>query len=438
MVPITRRHLPRRTFLKGAGAAIALPWLDAMCPALSRPGERPLRAVFVFAPNGMKMDEWRPATAGADFVLPRTLEPLAAVRAQVTVLSGLDLDAARAHGDGPGDHARACAAFLTCAHPRKTGGADLRAGISVDQVIAAERGGATRFASLELGMEGGAAAGICDSGYSCAYSNHVSWRKPSTPVAKETSPRALFVRLFGDPARARAEELRRRELESLLDAVAEDAGDLRARLSRADRSKLDDYLTAVRELEQRLAAPPPDPLAAPEGLLEARTYPQRLALMYEILALALQTDSARVATLMLGNAGSSLSYPWLGIRDGHHGLSHHRGDADKHAKIAQINRWQIAQLAVFLERLAATDDGGESLLARTALVYGSGIADGNRHDHGDLPILVAGGANGHLRGGRHVVCERGTPLANLYASVLGWLGIARERFGDSTGALAGL
>ncbi len=442
------RHLklPRRTFLKGAGAAIALPWLDAMSPALTwREPEGPTRALFVFAPNGVKMDEWRPAQTGREFDLPRLLSPLAEHRPDFSVLSGLDLDNARSHGDGPGDHARASAAFLTCEHPVKTGGSDIRVGVSIDQVIAQEVGHQTPFPSLELGMERGRSAGACDSGYSCAYSNNIAWRTPTTPVAKEVDPRAVFRRLFGDPGGpdAEARAARRKRLRSVLDVVRADVSDLNGRLSSADRQKLDEYLTSVRELEQRLeraereANEGPD-VPVPEGLLDRGNYEHRLGLMYEMIALAFQTDATRTVTFMLGNAGSNISYRWLGIPEGHHNLSHHRGDEKKHAKIASINHYHVTQFARLLDRLKATEDAGQTMLDRAIIVYGSGIADGNRHAHVDLPILLCGHGNGALHPGQHMVSAKGTPLANLYLSLLGGIGIEREKFGDSTGALAGV
>lgn len=445
---IRNRRLPRRAFLRGIGAAIALPWLDAMSPALaraSREPSHPTRALFVFVPNGIKMDAWRPAQEGSGYTMPATLAPLAALREHFMVLSGLDLDVARAHGDGPGDHARAAASFLTCAHPVKTGGADIRVGTSIDQVIAAARGGQTRFRSLELGMEGGRSAGVCDSGYSCAYSHNVSWRTPTTPVAKETNPASAFHRLFGDPADHDHEARRRRRqsLRSVLDTVRGDVRSLNGRLSPSDRAKLDEYLTAVRELELRLAQVEDEEsqqvqIEVPEHLEHPRGYRDRLALMYELIALAFQADATRTISFMVGNAGSNRSYPFLGIRDGHHYLSHHRGDASKHEKIGVINHFHAEQFARLLQTLHERDEGGESLLHRSMIVYGSGIADGNSHAHLDLPILLAGHGNGTLRPGRHLVYRRGTPLANLYLAMLDRLGVTADRHGDSTGKLGRL
>jgi hypothetical protein len=442
MPPFHNRALDRRTFLRGAGACIALPWLDAMVPAIAR-RQPPVvrRALFVFAPNGMKMDEWKPATTGSDFELPFLLEPLQPVRSRVTVLSRLAIDGGRAHGDGPGDHARAAASFLTCAHPKKTGGADIQAGVSVDQVLAASIGGATQFASLELGLERGAAAGICDSGYSCAYSNNIAWRTPSTPVAKETDPRSVFARLFGDPGAAHdaGERTRQRAGDrSVLDAATADAKALAARLGAGDRRKLDEYLTSVREIEMRLQQVREEPAPpVPAGLLDdGSSYAQRVDLMYELTALAFASDLTRVATLMLGNGGSNRSYRFLGVPDGHHDLSHHGGDAGKLAGIRAINRFHVERFAHFLQRLAATHDDAGDLLGASAIVYASGLGDGNRHNHDDLPVLLCGGGGGAITGGRHVAFARETPMANLYLALLDAFGVRAERFADSTARLA--
>lgn len=449
-VPFRNRALDRRAFLRGAGACVALPWLDAMVPARpAAPLRPPLRALFVFAPNGMKMDEWWPSGEGRDYTAPYLLEPLQAVRAKVTVFSGLAIDGGFAHGDGPGDHARAGGSYLTCAHPKKTGGADIRAGVSADQVIAQALGDAVRFPSLELGMEGGRAAGACDSGYSCAYSNNLSWRTPTTPIAKEIDPRAVFARLFGDPEAAGGREARAREREAtagVLDAVLADLRSLRGRLGAADRSKLDDYLAAVRELEERLAraaaadAEAADAAAAappvPEGLLEQKhSYPERLALMYEMIALAFATDRTRVVSFMLGNAGSNRSYRFLGVNDGHHELSHHKGEPRKLQGIRRINRFHTEQFGAFLQRLDAAADGDGSLLDRSLIVYGSGLSDGNRHTHDELPVVLCGSGGGAVAGGRHVVLPRRTPMANLYLAIQQAMGVAADSFADSTGPL---
>ncbi len=434
---MTRRSLSRRTFLAGSGACLALPWLEATSPA--RAAGTP-RALFVFAPNGVHMPAWTPAATGMEFDLPPTLKPLAPVRTTVRVVSGLELDPARSHGDGPGDHARAAAAFLTCAHPRKNG--PLRVGVSVDQLLARAWRGHARFDSLELGVQRGSAAGVCDSGYSCAYSNHIAWRAPGSPLAVENDPRRVFTRLFGAGDATREDRVARRaRRRSVLDAVLADADALSRRLGAADRAKLEDYLTAVREVERRIewaeqrdaevaeAAARREP---PEWMASPVARADRLALLYELIAIAWQSDAARVCTLMLGTGGSNLSYPELGIDAGHHSLSHHRGNADNMAKIERIDRAQIEQLAAFLARL---DQLG--LLEDAVVVYGSGISDGNRHDHADLPILVAGGGGG-LGSAQHLRVPPATPLANLYLELLRRFGVEVPRFGDSTGGLPAL
>lgn len=434
------RCLSRRAMLRGAFVAMPLPFLHAMQRALSsREVAEPRRTLFVFAPNGMKMDEWRPEAEGKLATLPFLLSPLQPVRDHVTVVSGLAIDGGRAHGDGPGDHARAAASFLTCAHPRKTGGADIEAGVSVDQWIAAAIGDATRFASLELGMERGAAAGICDSGYSCAYSNNISWRSKETPVAKETEPRAVFARLFGDPERALDQKAladARTSRRSVLDAVRADARSLSRELGGRDRAKLSDYLESVRELERRIereeqatAAAPPVPQSV---FAERGDFASRLDAMYELLALCFATDQTRVATFMLGNAGSNRSYRFLGVPEGHHDLSHHGKDPHKLAGIRSINRFHMERLAAFLEKLQGDRAGSGSLLDVTSVVFGCGISDGDRHNHEDLPALVAGGG----RGGRHIAFATETPMANLHLAVARRAGVVSERFADSTGELS--
>ncbi len=440
MVHVIRRlSLSRRTFLRGAGASLALPWLDAMTPALRPQIEGPTRSLFVFAPNGVKMDDWTPANAGREFSLPHILQPLESVRRQVIVLSNAGIRAGMALGDGPGDHARASATYLTCVHPRKTGGADIRAGVSIDQVLARHIGGETQFPSLEFGMEAGRKAGACDSGYSCAYTNNISWRDPSTPVAKEVNPRAAFERMFGDlGADPEAEARRRRRLASVLDAAMADVKSVAGKLGPADRDKLDGYLTAVRSFEKRLQkveAEQPK-VAVPKGLEQRDDSPRfvaRLQLMYELIALAYETDLTRTITFMLGNAGSNRSYPFLGVPDGHHQISHHGKKPEKLAKIRKINRFHCEQFALFLKRLEATDEGGKSLLHRSMIVYGSAIGDGNRHDHLNLPIVIAGGGNGRFDSGRHLSLAPRTPMANVYLAMLDAQGIEEESFGDSSG-----
>jgi len=435
-----RQALSRRMLLRGGAAAIALPWLESMRPAFAAPSksQRPLRLAVVFAPNGQDMASWTPRTEGA-LALSPTLEPLKAYRKSLLVLSGLTINGGRALGDGPGDHAREGASFLTCAHPVKTGGADIKAGVSIDQVIAGHVGGATSFPSLEVGLEPGQAGGVCDSGYSCAYTNNISWRTASQPMPKETDPRALFARLFGDPDAAQDAAARARqaaERKSVLDAALEDVKRLLGKVGPSDKQKLDEYLTAVREVEARLAkdAKAETVVAVPEGLRGGSGFPERVRLIYDLLVLAFQADRTRIATYMLGNAGSNISYGFIDVPEAHHALSHHGGEARTLEKIARINHFHVEQLATFLGRLSAVEEEGESLLERSIVFYASALADGNAHAHHDLPVLLAGGGGG-WRTGRHERFPRETPMANLYVSLLQGFAPRERAFADSTGPL---
>lgn len=446
---MTRRKITRRTVLRGLGTTVALPWLEVMAPRAKAaqaalPGVVPVRAAFVFVPNGAIMQRWTPDAVGMDFQLPPTLEPLASLKKDVLVLSGLAHDKARANGDGAGDHARSAAAFLTGAQPHKTSGRDLRAGVSVDQLAARHLGRYTRLPSLELGCEEGRQAGECDSGYSCAYSSNISWSAPQTPVAKEIDPRAVFTRLFGDPMQAAsAQQLARQTAarRSVLDLVARDAADLRKGLGTADQRKVEEYLESVRSIERRLQDTekqnsvelPPDasiPLGIPEG------HREHIRLMMDMLVLAYQTDTTRVATFMLANEGSNRAFPSLEVRNGHHELSHHGNNAQKMEQVAKIDRFYVEQYAYLLERLRSIPEGEGTLLDNSLILYGCAIADGNRHQHHDLPVLLAGRAGGAIDPGRHLRYARDTPMCNLFLSMLDCVGAPdHDRFGDSTGRL---
>lgn len=443
VAPISRRML-----LKGFGTAIALPWLEAMIPALSlaAPGKKkpPLRMAFVYVPNGKHMADWTPKETGKNFSLPPLLEPLAKVREQVLVLSGLTCDKARPNGDGPGDHARAMAAFLTCSQPRKTNGADIKAGVSVDQVVAQKSATLTRFPSLEIGCDRGMLSGNCDSGYSCAYSATLSWRSDSTPNPKEVNPKLLFERLFGGEGTAAAAARAKREKyqKSILDFALEDANSLRNKLGTTDRRKLDEYLTSIREVETRIThasgtKPLPKPaMEAPTGI--PREYAEHLRLLSDLMILAFQTDATRVITYVHANEGSNRNYRFIDVPEGHHYLSHHMRKADKQAKIARINRFHMEQLAYLLEKMNSIHEGDGRLLDNCMLLYGSGIGDGNRHNHDDLPILLAGRAGGVIQPNRHLRYPRDTPLANLYVTMLNLMGLPEEKFGDSKGRIEDL
>lgn len=446
---ITRKHVSRRSLLRGMGAALALPMLDAMVPALgaaTRATQKatPNRMVFCYVPNGVDMRNWRPEAVGRDFAFPKILSPLTPVQDDILVFSGLKDHNGEALGDGPGDHARAAASFLTGVHPRKTSGSDISVGVSVDQVAAQKMASQTRLASLELGIEDGHLAGNCDSGYACAYVNSISWRSATVPNPPEVNPRQVFERLFGseedagDPA-ARARNARIDQ--SILDLVSDDTRSLSRNLGNTDRRKLDQYLTAVREVERQvqmaekqaaentMAVPT---IARPDGIpLE---YGEHAQLMFNLMTLALQTDITRVSTFMLAREGSNRGYREIGVPEGHHGLSHHRNDPALMDKVAAINHYHMQQFATFVQKLKNTPDGDGSLLDHTMIVYGSGISDGNKHNHDDLPVLLAGGGR-TFKTGRHVKLTDSTPVANLYLSMLDAMNVPTESLGDSQGRL---
>jgi hypothetical protein len=398
----------------------------------------PVRLAFLSVPNGMHMPDWTPAGKGNDFQFKSILEPVAKYRSKTLMLSGLTLNGGRSLGDGPGDHARCAASFLTGAHPKKTHGADIYNGISVDQVAAQKIGSQTRFASLELGMERGSQSGNCDSGYSCAYSANISWRTPTSPVAKEIDPVAVFDRLFGNgrgPEESVASAKRKQDRLSIIDFALEDAKQLQRRLGANDRRKLDEYLYAVRDVEKRIggarrlgAAEQVPDVARPAGL--PKEFGEHAELLFDLMALALQTDSTRVISFMVSNAGSNRTYPQVNVSEGHHHLSHHGNDAGKQTKISRINQYHVSLLKHLLDRLAAVKEPNGSLLDNCIVMYGSGLGDGNRHNHHDLPIALFGKGGGAIKTGRHLVFPENTPLTNLYRSMLTAAGADVDAFGD--------
>lgn len=447
-------QISRRAALKGLGTAVALPLLDAMLPATAFTAfgralqaaetakKTPNRSAFLYVPNGIHMPDWTPTKPGADFDLPPILQQLEKFKQDFMILSGLAQDGARAHGDGGGDHARAMASFLTGCHPRKTHGADIKAGVSADQVAAQRVGQLTRFSSLELGCEPGAQNGNCDSGYSCAYSANSSWKTESTPVAKEVNPRLVFERLFSDGSEGLSEAARAKRLnarKSVLDFVLEDATQLKGRLGSTDQRKLDEYLTTVRELEQRInrvdqASSQGLPnFAKPAGV--PGDYGEHIRLMADLMVLAFQNDLTRISTFVLANEGSNKSYAFIGVSEGHHDLSHHGNDKEKQAKISKINQFHVAQLAYFLDKLKSTREGDGTLLDHAMVAYGSAIGDGNAHNHDNLPILLAGRGCGTLKPGRHIRYEKETPLNNLWLSLLERMDSPIDKLGDSNGRL---
>src|ERR1051326_6257853 len=446
------RHLSRRTMLRGMGTAIGLPLLDCMVPAFCRAdtvkSKAPPRMAFIYFPNGVQMEAWAPVTEGdrspLPEALPRCLEPLAPFRNDISVLRGLTLNGGRALGDGAGDHGRAGASYLTSAHPKKTFGKDLSAGVSIDQVAAQRIGAQTRFGSLELGCEQGIQGGNCDNGYSCAYSNSISWRTPSSPMPPEVRPRAVFERLFGS-ADIERDPVKRARLEkydkSILDGVLEEARRLNGTVGANDRRKLDEYMESIRDVEKRIqrvekgnslpklvmAAPP---VNIPEDLRE------HAQLMFDLMTIAFQTDSTRVASFLLAVEQSNRAYREIGIPEAHHGLTHHGGDKEKIEKCILINRFQMEQFAYLLKKLKSTPDGDGTLLDHMAITYGSGLSI--NHNHEDLPTVLAGRGYGAFHPGRHIRYPVETPLANLHLNMVSTLGAGLEAFADAKGRLEGL
>jgi len=452
-----RVALSRRQFLRGVGVSMALPLFESALPGRLRAASTPLvkgatglattasgaplRMAFVYIPNGVHQDNWWPTDEGRAFQLGKTMEPLTPLKSSLQVLGGLNHQNAKAGNDGAGDHARANATFLTGARARKTDSADIQVGVSVDQVAAQQIGHLTRFSSLELSCDSVRKSGRCDSGYSCAYQYNLSWRSPSVPMTPEPNPRLVFERLFGSGVGAeRQAHFRQRQAtqKSLLDFVMHDTKSLQTQLGQSDRAKLDEYLTGVREIEQRIQRTEsfgalPDPrVDAPAGI--PGDFGDHMDIMFDLLAMAFETDSTRVATLLLAGDGSNRSYPQIGIAEGHHYCSHHRNDVDLMGKIARIDRYYMEHFARFLKRLEQTKDvDGRSVLHNSMIVYGSGNADGNRHTHDNLPVILAGGGGGTLESGRHVNLG-GRPMSDLFLSMTDRLGVQGiERIGDSSG-----
>ncbi len=444
---VLKRQLPRRTFLRGLGATIGLPFLDAMHPALAfAPSKAACRTAFVYFPNGVQPESWFMTTETAEAPLPenlsRVLTPLNRFRDDILVLGGLTNDGGRAKGDGPGDHGRAGAAYLTGAHPKKTFGKEIQAGVSIDQIMAQAIDVATRFPSLQLGCEDGIQGGNCDNGYSCAYSNSISWRTPSTPNPPEIRPRAVFERLFGsadtelDPVRrARMQRFNR----SVLDSVMEDSRRLQSSLGAADRRKLDEYLYAIREIEGRVQKAEQDntPRAKPTMELPSSSVPEHYTehsrLMFDLMIAAFQTDATRVITFQMAIEQSNRAYREIGIADSHHGLTHHGGDKEKIEKCILINSYEVEQFAWFIDKLKATQDGDGTLFDHIMVSYGSGL--GRDHDHDNLPTVLTGRGNGLFHPGRNIRFPAETPLANLHLTMAQQMGVQAEKFADSTGRL---
>jgi hypothetical protein len=437
--------LPRRTFLRGMGAALALPLLDAMVPALTttaKTAAAPVRRLgFVYIPNGAIMEKWTPSATGREFELPPSLRPLAPYRDQLVVLSGLEQAMAYGIGDGSGDHSRAGAAWLSGVHIKHTEGADIQGGITADQIAAPHLSAGTPLQSLELGIDLLENVGMCENGYSCVYLNAVSWKTPTTPLFPEPNPRVVFEQLFGGGGTPEDRAQRRKEDRSILDSVTESVNKLQWTLGTGDRRRVDEYLDAVRDIERRIQTTearqstslniPDRPVGIPED------WEEHAKLMFDLQIAAYQTDITRVITFMLGRELNGTVYPGSGVPDGHHNLTHHRYDPVKVAKVEKINAYHVKLFSdYYLAKLRATPDGDGSLLDHLLLLYGGGISDGNLHDHSNLPLILVGGSNGALKGGRHLRYPDKTPMTNLLVSVLDKVGVPTERLGDSTGRLS--
>ena len=451
---IFNHALPRRTFLRGLGASMALPLVESMTPVLSAAGpSKPIRLGYVYTPNGIvgACDKsprpflWTPRSTGANFEFGPTMKALEPFREDVNVFSGLAQVTGRALGDGPGDHARATATFLTGVHPYKTGGADFRLGVSADQIAAKELGKYTQLSSLELGLEPQPLAGNCDSGYTCAYMS-MSWRGPTTPLPAEINPRIVFERLFGDgdSTDAAARLARMENQKSVLDYVAASLSRLQSRLGRSDTRKIEQYLEAVRDIERRIqvAEEQNATLRLPEIERPASIpdhYEQYTKLMIDMLVIAWQTDMTRVASFMLGRDGSNRAYREIGVSDGHHSISHHQGNPENLDKLVKIDQLHVAMFAYLVERLKATPDGDGTLLDHSLVLFGSSLSESNIHTHDDLPIVLAGTAGGRIKGNRHLASRKETPLNNLFLNMFDLAGVPHvDGFGDSTGRLTDL
>jgi len=442
---ITRKSLSRRTFLRGAGTAVALPFLDAMVPAFAAGAlaNKPVRMAFVYVPNGIMMDGWNPDYEGKLGALPRILKPLEPLKDDVLLLGNLTHNTGRALLDGAGDHGRCCGSYLTGVQVKKTL-VDIRAGLSCDQIVASQVGRQTRFPSLEIGLEDARQAGDCDSGYSCAYTNNLAWRSPTQALPPILDPRALFERLFGDGTvmSPEARVLQARERRSILDFVMGDAQKLQTNLGPTDRRKLDEYLSSIREVERQIEKASTDNaqidphMDKPYGV--PADFAQHFKLMTDMVTIAFQADLTRVLTFLVTREGTSRAYREIDIPDGHHPLTHHQGKPDLMEKVRQINAYHVQQFAAWITRLKSIKEGDGTLLDNSMIVYGAGLSDGNRHLHEDLPTLIAGRGGSHFKSGRRIVFRKETPMCNLFLTMMERMKVPMEHFGDSTGSLTGV
>jgi hypothetical protein len=442
---LTKKHLPRRAFLRSmAGATIALPLLDSMIPsmtALAATAANPKsRLGFIYVPHGAVMDKWTPAAEGAGFEFTPILSPLEPFRERVTIVTGLANKAAESQGDGGGDHARSAPSFLSGVHPKRTEGEDIHAAMTIDQIAAGKIGQDTPLPSLELGTEDTGLVGVCDVGYSCAYMNSIAWRTPSTPLPMEINPRVVFERLFGDGSSAAERLAHKQEDRSILDSVTQETGRLKKGLGPRDNARIEEYLDNVREIERRIqkaekqaadtSLPVPEtPIGVPES------FDEHAKLMFDLQALAYQADITRVSSFMLARDLSQRTFPQIGVPEPHHATSHHGNNPGTIAKLAKINNYHVTLLAYFIAKLKSTPDGDGTLLDHSMILYGSSMSNPNEHNHFPLPLLLIGGGLGQLKGGRHLKYPERTPMSNMLLSVMEKSGIHMDKMGDSTGKL---
>jgi hypothetical protein len=437
---VTKKSISRRTVLRGMGATVALPLLDAMIPALApAAAAKPLaRFGVVYHPNGVIYDQWLPKAAGSNFELSPTLKGLEAFQDQLIVITGLFSDQAEALGDGGGDHSRACGSYLTGVHVKKSD-SNVENAVSVDQIAAKTFERETQLSSLQITADENSLLGSCDLGYSCAYSSTLSWLTPTLPLMAENNPRVLFERMFGssDSTDPRVRASRLQQDRSLLDSVSERVNQLQRQLGAADNRKMNDYLASLRDVERRIqkaeeqSSKELPEVAQPAGI--PADFDSHVRLLYDLQLLAYQADLTRVVTFMYGREQTARPYPQIGIPEPHHPLTHHQQNPEKMEKCAKIQRYHIALFAQHLEKLRNTPDGDGSLLDHTIILYGSGISNSDRHTHGPLPTLLLGGGAGTLKGGRHLVYPEHTPLTNLQLTLLNKLGVPAEKLGDSNG-----
>jgi hypothetical protein len=435
---ITKMALPRRTFIRGMGAALALPFLDAMVPAMSALSKTAPRFAAIYCGNGANMLDWTPATEGVGFAFSPILKPLEAFRDRTLVFTGLDNFPATDQGDSGGQHPRAAPAFMSCVHPKQTEGADVQAGTTIDQMIARQICRDSKLSSLELAVDRNDVVGACDHGYACAYMNSMSWKSPTMPLPSETHPRLVFERLFGSGDTAEERVARSQEDRSILDGVTQEIVQLRRTLGARDGVKLSEYLDAIRDVEQRIAkseshnsdfAVPERPVGVPE------TFREYAELMFDLQVLAFQADITRVTSFLMARENVNRSYGEIGLPEAHHSMSHHGNNPEKMAVFSKLNTYHVEALAYFLKKLQAIPDGDGTLLDHSVVLYGSGMSDGNTHNNYNVPVVVVGGRDQHIKGNRHLVYPKGTPLANLSLSLMDKFGVNLEQFGDSTGEL---